>query len=306
MSLPALDMAKASPWVLLAASGLAWMQPGLFAWATAYTAPLLGAAMFAMGLTLSLEQVRGVLKRPGRLCLGLAAQFTIMPAAGWLLAVLFELPDDLALGVILVGCMPGGTASNLIAYVARGDVAYSVLLTAASTLAAPLASPLLVALLGGAWVDVPAAALFGTTLKIVLLPVLLGCALRACLGDRIERVRRAVPCAALAVVTLLVAGILAVHRDALITAGPWVLLVVALHNAAGLLLGHALGRAAGLGRAQRTALAIEVGMQNSGLAIALASAHFPAQTLAALPGAVYSLWHNLTGLLYARAAGVRQ
>jgi BASS family bile acid:Na+ symporter len=221
-----------------------------------------------------------------------------MPLCGVVAARLLRLPDELALGVILVAVCPGGTASNVIAYLARADVALSVSMTAASTLLAPLLTPLLLQLWAGRLVAVPFAEQARTIAQIVLLPVAAGLVARVLL-ERGGRTRltahllAALPVVSVGLIVLIVACIVARNRDGLAALGPGVIAAVALTNAAGLALGYGLARAVRLDRRAARTVAIEVGMQNSGLGVALATAFFPGP--AALPSAFYSLWHNLTG-----------
>lgn len=292
--------------VLALACGAGYGLPEVFAPLRGGIVPALAAVMFGMGLTLSAGDVRGVLARPWVLALGTGLQLAVMPAAGWLSAWLLGLAPALAAGLILTGAAPGGTASNVMAYLARADVALSVGCTALSTLVSPLALPLLTQLYAGAQVDVPALAMARDTALIVLAPVLGGMAVRALWPGGARRIGRALPVLALAVVGFIVAVILALNHDRLGQAGVALAGAVVLHNALGLTLGYGGAALAGLGSAQRRAIALEVGMQNSGLASALAIKFLPA--LAALPAALFSVWHNVSALMLAawwarRAAG---
>lgn len=273
--------------------------PGLFSWAVPHTSLFLAVIMFGMGLTIRMEEFRAVFVRPRALAAGCAAQFTVMPLLAYALARLFDLPADLALGVILVGCCPGGTASNVITYLACGDVALSVGMTAASTLIAPLLTPMLVYVLAGSWVQVSFWAMVLSVVKIVLLPVAAGIALRRSAGRAVDAVADVCPLVSVAGIVLIVSGIIAVNAEKIAGSGALVLLLVFLHNGAGLFLGLAAARLLGLDYAKATAVSIEVGMQNSGLAVALAAANFAANPLATLPGALFSAWQNITGSLFA-------
>ncbi len=285
--------------IILLFSALALWEPSLFQWATGYTSWFLGCAMFGMGLTIRARDFQVVLSRPKEILLGAAAQYTVMPASAWLLCQLLGLEPDLALGVILVGCCPGGTASNVIAYIAGADVALSVGMTIASTLLAPLVTPLLVYLLAGAWVEVSLWAMILSVVEIVLVPVLLGITINWLFAKGVERVQPVLPLVSVAAIVTIVAGIVASSREEVLTSGLLVLGVVALHNLLGLLCGLGLSRLLRLPRNKAAAIAIEVGMQNSGLAVSLASAHFAASPLATLPGAVFSVWHNISGSIFA-------
>ena len=268
--------------------------------------PMLGVIMFGMGLTLNPDDFRVVLSRPKDIFVGCLAQFTIMPFLAWGLAQLFSLPADLALGVILVGCCPGGTASNVITYLAKGDLALSVGMTATSTVLAPLLTPFLTLLLAGTFVDVDAAAMLLSIVYVVIAPILGGFLVQRLLPAFTARVKPYLPAFSSLVIAVVVAIIVS-HTAAKLLVGGWlIVLVVALHNMFGLAVGYAVSLVLGLSPAKRTAISIEVGMQNSGLASSLATLHFAAYPLAAIPGAIFSVWHNISGAvvarLYARAA----
>jgi len=277
----------------LAACAAAWLWPAPFAALKPAIVPLLGVVMFGMGATLTAASFAEALRRPGTVALGVALQYLVMPAAGWAAATLAGLPPALAAGLILVGSCPGGTASNVICYLARGDVALSITLTAVSTLLAAWATPLLTWLWAGARVEVPVAAMMRDAAAIVLVPVALGMLANTLWHRRLARVRRAMPLVSVVAIALIIAIIVALTRERLAAVGPALAAAVALHNALGLALGYAAARMLGLERRLARTLAIEVGMQNSGLGVALAAKHFGA--LAALPGALFSVWHNLTG-----------
>ena len=277
----------------LGACAAAWLWPAPFAALKPAIVPLLGVVMFGMGATLTAASFAEALRRPGTVALGVALQYLVMPAAGWAAATLAGLPPALAAGLILVGSCPGGTASNVICYLARGDVALSITLTAVSTLLAAWATPLLTWLWAGARVEVPVAAMMRDAAAIVLVPVALGMLANTLWHRRLARVRRAMPLVSVVAIALIIAIIVALTRERLAAVGPALAAAVALHNALGLALGYAAARMLGLERRLARTLAIEVGMQNSGLGVALAAKHFGA--LAALPGALFSVWHNLTG-----------
>lgn len=258
---------------------------------------LLGVIMFGMGLTLRGRDFSVVLRHPQALVVGVVAQFAIMPLLGLGLGELLALPSGLLVGMVLVGCSPGGTASNVVVYLARGDVALSVAMTSVSTLLAPFLTPLLVLGLAGSTVPVDGMALFLSIVKIVLVPVLAGLAVRALAPRGIERALPVLPLVSTLGIVVVVTGIVGENADTLLSSGLLLLLAVVLHNGCGLLLGYFAGRATGLPETARRAIGVEVGMQNSGLAASLASAHFT--PLAALPAAIFSLWHNVSGALVA-------
>lgn len=285
--------------IIILLSVIAFFKPSGFAWATSYTSWFLGVAMFGMGLTISGKDVQVVFTRPKEVLVGCIAQYTIMPLAAWLLASAMNLPADLALGVILVGCCPGGTASNVITYIAGGDVALSVGMTTVSTLIAPLMTPALVYLLGGAWVEVSFLAMVSSVVKVVLVPVLLGIVLHSLFGSFIQKISGILPLISVVSIVMIIAGIVANNAEKILSCGALVLLVVILHNGIGLLLGLGAGKLLGSSYEKETAIAIEVAMQNSGLAVSLAAANFAANPLATLPGAIFSVWHNISGSIFA-------
>ena len=286
--------------IIIAFSCVAFFWRDGFAWMTNYTSVFLGVAMFGMGLTIHMGDFKVVFTRPKEVILGFIAQYTLMPVIAWLLATAFHLPADLALGVILVGCCPGGTASNVITYIAGGDVALSVGMTIASTLAAMFptsSSPAEIAATFAIW------SLFFSmvisVVKVVLIPVLLGIFLRWIIGRQIEKISGILPLISVVSIVMIISGIVAVNAEKILTSGFAVLGIVMLHNLAGMGLGLGASRLFRVEYTKATAIAIEVGMQNSGLAITLATANFAANPFATLPGAIFSVWHNISGSVFA-------
>lgn len=283
-------------WVLLFAI-LAFFAPEQFSWIAPYIVPLLGIIMFGMGLTLSKNDFAEVFKRPGTVAIGVLGQFVIMPSLAWLLSTLLRLPPEIAVGVILVGCCPGGTASNVMTFLARGDVALSVAITSVTTLLAPVVTPALIYLLASQWLEVSAVAMFWSIVQVVILPIVLGLVAQSLLREKVKACVTLLPLVSVVSIVAIVAAVVAVSHEKIATSGMMIFAVVVLHNGLGLLLGYWLGKLAGLSVAKRKTLAIEVGMQNSGLGVALASAHF--SPLAAVPSAIFSVWHNISGPLAA-------
>jgi bile acid:Na+ symporter, BASS family len=287
-------------WLLLGA-GWAWRQPEAWLWFRPFIEPALGVVMLGMGLTLRFADFASVLRSPGRIALGVAAQFGIMPLLGWALARVFQLEPGLALGLILVACCPGGTASNVICHLARANVPLSVLMTLCSTLTAIFATPWLTQWLAGAWLPVDASALFRSMLVVVLLPLLAGISVNTLLGrlPRPQAIRRWIdtsgPLLSALVVVAIVACIIAARRQEIAGAAPRLFAAVFLLHAGGFALGYLLGRLCGCGPDLRRTLAIEVGMQNSGLGAALAARHFPSLALAPVPAAISAVFHSLIG-----------
>lgn len=261
---------------------------------------LLGIVMFGMGLTLNLNDFRIVFSRPRDVALGCLAQFLFMPFLAWLLAKAFALDEALALGVVLVGCCPGGTASNVITYLSKGDLALSVGITGIATLLAPLLTPFLTWLLAGKSVDVNMVSMFLSILWVVILPIVLGLIVKRLLPCLTEKAVDYLPAMSSVTIAAIVGIIISANAHKLLLGGMTIILVVMLHNVCGLLLGYTASRLLRMPTAKRKAIAIEVGMQNSGLASSLAATHFAAYPLATIPGAIFSVWHNISGAIVAR------
>ena len=253
----------------------------------------LGVIMLGMGLTLSVDDFRAVLLRPWVVGLGVAAQFLIMPLLGWAVASLFDLPPMLKLGLILVSCCPGGTASNVICYLARANVALSVMMTMCSTLAAIVLTPLLTKIYASAILDVDAWAMFQSMVTIVLLPVIGGVMLNQLFGKKLDGIKKISPIVSILVIVLIVGGVVGATKANIIAHAGGLLVAIFILHALGFLLGYGAGWVTKLAEGDRRTLSIEVGMQNSGLGSALAKQHF--SLLAATPCAISALYHCLIG-----------
>ncbi|HEY7322460.1 MAG TPA: bile acid:sodium symporter family protein [Candidatus Binatia bacterium] len=280
-------------WVALAAvTALIW--PAAFLWFQPLIVPGLGAVMFGMGITLTPADFKRVAKQPYAVGVGLVAQFLIMPFAAAGIAKLFGLPPAIAAGLVLVGSCPGGTASNVMTYLAKGDVALSVTMTSCSTIAAVVATPYLTLWLAGEYVPVHPLELLMSILTIVIFPVLAGLIVRRFLADRVRKIEVVLPVLSVVFIVLIVACIVALSKAQLLQSGALVFVTVTAHNATGLALGYGMAKLAGLDAVRCRTIAIEVGMQNSGLGVALARKHF-ADVLVALPAAIFSVIQNITG-----------
>ena len=262
--------------------------------------PLLGIIMFGMGLTLKPADFRVVFSRPKDVIIGCLAQFTVMPLLAFALTRIFRLDAALAIGVILVGCCPGGTASNVITYLAKGDLALSVGMTAVSTVLAPVLTPLLVWLLAGEMVAVNVIGMLLSILWVVILPIALGLLVKKFWPQTTERATAYLPAVSTLAICLIVLIVIAANAHKLLDGGWIILIVVVLHNLCGFGIGYLIGTLLGLTTAKRRAISIEVGMQNSGLASSLATLHFASYPLATIPGAIFSVWHNISGAVIAR------
>jgi len=261
---------------------------------------LLGVVMFGMGLALNLKDFKIVFSRPKDVIIGCLAQFTVMPLLAWTLSQLFALDEALALGVVLVGCCPGGTASNVITYLAKGDLALSVGMTGVSTLLAPFLTPLLTWALAGKSVNVDVVGILLSILWVIIVPIVIGLIVKWIWPKFTEEATDYLPAFSSIAIATIVAIIFAANASKLLAGGMMIIVVVALHNICGLGLGYLIGRLLNLTEAKKRAISIEVGMQNSGLASSLATIHFAAYPLATIPGAIFSVWHNLSGAMVAR------
>lgn len=283
-------------WVVLA-SGAALTAPDPFVPVLNYVTPLLGLIMLGMGLTLQPADFGRLIERPVDVGIGAVTQWLVMPLAAYGLYLALDLPDAIGLGLVLVGAAPGGTASNVMTYLGRGDVALSVAITTLTTLAAPVVMPAWTLFILGEGVDVTFAEMFTSIVQIVIVPVVLGFAIRYLLDRRAPRAAEVgvdvFPVISVAAIVAIVAGVVGANVENILTAGALVLLAVVVHNGIGLGAGFAVGRAAGMSDDRARTCAFEVGLQNSGLAVALATSLF--SPAAALIPALFSVWHNVSG-----------
>lgn len=273
----------------------AFLSPSMFEWATTYTSLLLGFAMFGMGMTINANDFKNILRHPKDVFIGCLAQFLVMPLISYLLAVTFNLPTPIAIGVILVGCCPGGTASNIITHIAGGDTTLSISITVVSTLLCPILTPLWIYLLAGQWVDVSILSMITSVVKVVLVPIILGIIINYKMKNKKEYLSSVMPLISVVSVLLLIAGIVATNKEQLLICGSTVFIIIILHNVIGMILGFTIAKLFKMDLPKSTAVCVEVGMQNSGLAVSLALSNFATQPLCAVPGAIFSIWHNISG-----------
>lgn len=266
---------------------------------TAWINPLLMAVMFCMGLTLKTEDFRYVFRHPRNILIGCVSQFTIMPLLAFALGKAFQLDTALLAGVILVGTCPGGTASNVITYLAGGDVPLSVGMTSVNTLLAPILTPAITYILLHASVAVDVWSMFLSIVQVVIAPIALGLLLNHFFGKYTQRVTKVLPLISVLAICLIVMAVVSHNAERILSTGAEIMAVVALHNLLGCACGFGLGKLLKLNTAQTRALSIEIGMQNSGLATSLAGTAFPALAMAMVPGAVFSVWHNISGAILA-------
>lgn len=287
--------------IILIAAMISYLFPDITGHVrTSWVTPLLGCVMFGMGLTLDLRDFEKVFRSPKNIIVGCLCQFLIMPMLAVALVRLFSLPAELAVGVILVGCCPGGTSSNVITYLSKGDVALSVGMTGVSTLIAPLMTPFLVKLLAGALIPVDFWGMFLSIVEVILMPIALGLLIKRFLPKIAASTVSFLPAFSTTVITLIVIAVVSANSPKLHSCGMLVIIVVMIHNICGYALGFGVGKLLRLSPAECTAISVEVGMQNSGLACSLAATHFAAMALAGVPGAIFSVWHNISGALISR------
>ncbi len=286
--------------IVLAVAALALFVPGSCLWIqTSWVNYLLMIVMFGMGLTLKLEDFKLVFTRPKDVIIGCVAQFTIMPLLAWILGTVFQLDPALLAGVVLVGTCPGGTSSNVITYLSKGDVALSVGMTSVNTLLAPFLTPAITYLLLRTTVTVNPVSMFVSIIKVVIIPIALGFIINKLFGKVTQKLVKVLPSVSVVAICLIVASVVSHNAEKIMTTGAIVFVVVILHNLLGYACGLGLGRALHLNVSKSKALSIEIGMQNSGLATSLAGTAFPDLAMATVPGAVFSVWHNISGAVLA-------
>lgn len=287
-------------WVILL-TVIALIYPNLFIWIAPYITILLGVIMFTMGLTLSIDDFKEIFKQPIKVIVLALAQYLVMPIIAVSLVFLFNLPPEIAIGVILVGSSPGGTSSNVMTFLAKGNVALSVAATTVTTLLAPIVTPSLTLLFASTWLDISFSAMMVSILQVVLIPVLLGLGVGSLFRKQVDRVVDVLPMISMTGILGVMTAVTASNVDNILTSGLIILLVVILHNLLGYATGFLLGKIFKFNLADTKTISIEVGMQNSGLATALAVQHF--EPVTALPGALFSVWHSLSGAVLANVFG---
>ena len=286
--------------IVIAMAVLALLLPGAVSFIkTSYINTLLGIVMFGMGLTLKPDDFRIVFSHPKDVVIGTVAQFTIMPLLAYVLTVVFHLSPELTVGVILVGTCPGGTSSNVMTYLSKGDVALSVGITAVSTVLAPVMTPLLTYLYAGQTVDVNLLSMFLSIVQVVILPIVLGFLINHYFSRFAERVTEVLPLVSTLAIVAIVGAVVSANAAKLMSCGLLIFCVVVLHNVLGYALGYGAAKLMKMDATKCRAVSIEVGMQNSGLATSLATVHFAQYPLATIPGAVFSVWHNVSGAILA-------
>ena len=294
------QLSKYMALLVLIVAVIALLHPSAFLWIPTDSVNwLLGIVMLGMGVTLKGSDFYIIFSHPREVILGCLAQVCIMPLFAWLLTRLFHLPTGIAIGVILVGTCPGGTSSNVMTYLAKGDVALSIGMTAVSTLLAPITTPFLTYLLAGQSINVQVTSMFLSIVKIVILPIAAGLFINYFFFALAAKMAKILPLISVCAIITIVASIVAANASAILTCGASVVITVILHNCGGYTMGFLWAKAFHMTPGQCKTISIEVGMQNAGLATSLAATHFALYPLATLPGAVFTICHNITGAVAA-------
>lgn len=290
-------------WVIIFAV-IAFFTPDSFKPFGMYIPYLLGLIMLGMGLTMTLDDFKLVFTRPKDVIYGVGLRYIIMPGVAFAVAKLMGLPPSLAAGLILVGACPSGTASNVMTFIAKGDTALSVTVSSINTVLAPFVTPFIFLFLAGTLIPINAEALLVDILKIVLFPIALGIVVRMFAGGFVEKMMKVIPLISVVSIIAIISIVVALSAAKLATVAVIAFIAVALHNALGLSLGYGASRGVGMTHKKAKAISFEIGMENSGLAVALAIAHL--DPIAAIPGAIFSVWHNFTGSLLAGYWGAKE
>ena len=291
---------KYMAWIVLAIAALALFLPKTCLWVeTDWINYLLMIVMFGMGLTMKLSDFAVVFSRPKDVIVGCLAQFIVMPVLAYALGKIFGLSDELLVGVVLVGTCPGGTSSNVITYLSKGDTALSVGMTSINTLLAPFLTPALTYLYLRTSVSVDVKSMFVSIIEVVLVPIGLGLLINKLFGKYTQRIMYAMPTVSVTAICLIVAAVVSHNSEKIMNAGLIILVIVILHNLLGYLCGFLIGVLFKMDMSRKKAVSIEIGMQNSGLATSLASSSFPDMSMATVPGAIFSVWHNISGAILA-------
>lgn len=291
---------KYMAWIVLAIAALALFLPGTCLWIqTKWINYLLMVVMFGMGLTMKLSDFAVVFMKPRDVVIGCASQFILMPLLAFALGKIFGLSDELLVGVVLVGTCPGGTSSNVITYLSKGDTALSVGMTSINTLLAPLLTPALTYLYLRTTVSVDVMSMFLSIIQVVLIPIGLGLLINKLFGQYTQKITDFLPTVSVTAICLIVAAVVSHNSEKILSTGPVIFAVVILHNLLGYLCGYLIAVLFRMDLPRKKAVAIEIGMQNSGLATSLAGSAFPDLAMATVPGAIFSVWHNISGAILA-------
>ncbi len=287
-------------WIVLAVAAMSLLVPQSTLWIQiSWINYLLMIVMFGMGLTIKPEDFAVVFLHPKDVLIGCVAQFTFMPLLAYGLSRLFGLDPALTAGVVLVGTCPGGTSSNVITYFSKGDVPLSVGMTSVNTLLAPFLTPAITYFLLKTTVQVDVMSMFMSIVQVILIPIILGFVINKLLGQFTQKLVTALPLVSTIAICLIVGAVVSNNAEKIFESGLLILIVVILHNVFGYICGFGVGKLLKMPPKKIKALSIEIGMQNSGLATSLAASSFPNLAMATVPGAVFSVWHNISGAILA-------
>ena len=295
-------LADKTSYFVIAVAIVAFFLPGGFSWVKGTNQSIIiGIIMFCMGITLSKEDFKILAKRPLDIFIGALAQYTIMPLVAFTLTKVLHLPTGIGVGLILVGCCPGGVSSNIMSFLCKGDVAFSVGMTTASTILSPILTPLLVLKLAGKQISVDAFGMFKTIMIVTIIPIALGFIVNTLFSkkEKFDDVKEVMPAVSVIGLALVVGGVIALQGSNFLKSGVTIFVAVLLHNGIGYALGYSVGKLTRMNKAKKKTISIEVGMQNAGLATNLATAHFASLPQAALAGAVSCVWHSISGTILA-------
>ena len=291
---------KYMAWIVLVIAAAALFAPGTCLWIqTRWINYLLMIVMFGMGLTMKFSDFAVVFSRPRDAAVGCLAQFIIMPLLAFGLGKLFGVSDELLVGVVLVGTCPGGTSSNVITYLSKGDTALSVAMTSINTLLAPFLTPALTYLYLRTSVSVDVRSMFFSIIQVVIVPIGLGLLINRLFEKHTRRIIDVLPTVSVTAICLIVGAVVSHNSEKILSTGLVIFAIVILHNLLGYLCGYLVGVLLKMDAARKKAVSIEIGMQNSGLATTLASSAFPDLAMATVPGAIFSVWHNISGAVLA-------
>ncbi len=294
------NVGKSMAWIVLAVAAMSLLVPKSTLWIQlSWINYLLMIVMFGMGLTIKPEDFAVVFLHPKDVLIGCVAQFTVMPILAYGLSRLFGLDPALTAGVVLVGTCPGGTSSNVITYFSKGDVPLSVGMTSVNTLLAPVLTPAITYFLLKTTVQVDVMSMFMSIVQVILIPIILGFVMNKLLGKFTQKLVTALPLVSTIAICLIVGAVVSHNAEKIFESGLLILIVVILHNTFGYICGFGVGKLFKMPPEKIKALSIEIGMQNSGLATSLAASSFPNLAMATVPGAVFSVWHNISGAILA-------
>lgn len=283
--------------LVIIVAAIALFFPIIFSWTVSKITILLGVVMFGMGMTLKLEDFKFILKNPRNVLIGALAQFTIMPLIAFLITKIFSFPPEIAIGIILVGACPGGTSSNVMTFLAKGDLPLSISMTMTTTIFSPIVTPALMFFFAGEWLEISFFSMMISIFQVVVIPIFLGIFINALFGKNLKNFLEYLPLISIFAIILILGGVVSVNSAKIFEVGFIILIAIIFHNLLGYFFGFFLAKIFKMNAAQAKAISIEVRMQNSGLATSLAIIYFG--SAAAIPAVIFSVWHNISGSLVA-------